>query len=216
MYNGETKVKRQEGGETMPLEVTSERDPRPEDAEAVRAGLLAFNVAHVGEPDYAPVNLFLRTPEGTVVGGLLGHRRWGWLYVDKLWIHEDYRGGGEGSRLLRQAEEEAIAAGCTEAVLDTFSYQARPFYEKHGYTVYAILEGYPPGYCQYFLRKTLVPAEPNSPPPPASHPSGHLPAAESLVRASAEPPAQQAEVLLRAAQGSQKTPQEQLLRSMNE
>jgi hypothetical protein len=57
---------------------------------------------------------------------------------------------------LSAAEAEAVAAGCTDAVLDTFSFQARGFYERHGYHVYATLEGYPPGYRQLFLHKRLV------------------------------------------------------------
>jgi endonuclease/exonuclease/phosphatase (EEP) superfamily protein YafD len=37
----------------------------------------------------------------------------------------------------------------------TFSFQARPFYEKFGYEVFATLEDYPPGHRKYFLRKAL-------------------------------------------------------------
>jgi hypothetical protein len=37
------------------------------------------------------------------------------------------------------------------AVLETFSFQARGFYERHGYHVYATLDGFPPGYQQLFL-----------------------------------------------------------------
>ena len=139
------------------LEITSELQPSEADLRAVRDGLLAFNVAHIGQdPQPAPVTLFLRDRTGQVVGGLLGGWRWGWLYVDKLWVHESYRGGGAGSQLLRTAEAEALAAGCTDAVLDTFSFQARSFYEQHGYTVYATLEGFPPGHRQFFFHKRLV------------------------------------------------------------
>ena len=56
---------------------------------------------------------------------------------------------------MQGAEELALSRGCTDAILDTFEYQARPFYEKLGYPVYATLEGYPPGYRQYYLRKRL-------------------------------------------------------------
>ncbi|MDP3936617.1 MAG: hypothetical protein Q8R92_00595 [Deltaproteobacteria bacterium] len=44
---------------------------------------------------------------------------------------------------------------CAHAHLDTFSYQARPFYERHGYTLFATLDDYPPGHKRYFLRKAL-------------------------------------------------------------
>jgi len=53
-------------------------------------------------------------------------------------------------------ESEATQQGCTHAHLDTFSYEARPFYEKLGYDLFATLEDYPPGYCKYFLKKSLI------------------------------------------------------------
>ena len=56
---------------------------------------------------------------------------------------------------MRRAEEIARDRGCVAAVLDTFEFQARPFYERLGYVRFATLEGYPPGYRQYYLRKTL-------------------------------------------------------------
>ena len=36
-------------------------------------------------------------------------------------------------------------------------YQARPFYEKLGYELFGTLDGYPPGYRQFYLRKSLGP-----------------------------------------------------------
>lgn len=50
--------------------------------------------------------------------------------------------------------------------------------------------------------------------PLTRHNTGDLPEEETLVRASEEPPANQSNVLLRAAQGSQETPEEQLLRPL--
>jgi hypothetical protein len=37
--------------------------------------------------------------------------------------------------------------------LDTFEYQALPFYERHGYELFGTLDGYPPGWRQYHVRK---------------------------------------------------------------
>lgn len=138
------------------LILTSEPHPSEADVRTVRDGLLAFNVEHVGrDPQFASLSLFLRDRSGEVVGGLLGGWRWGWLYIDKLWVRDSHRKHGGGSRLLQAAEAEALAAGCTDAVLDTFSFQARGFYERHGYKAYATLEGYPPGHRQIFLHKRL-------------------------------------------------------------
>ena len=125
-----------------------------EDEAKVIRGLLAFNEAWIGPSNEQPVRFVARDDEG-VVGGLIGHTRWSWLYVAKLWVHERARGRGVGTQLLTAAEDLARSRGCTNASLDTFEYQARPFYEKLGYELFGTLDGYPPGYRQFYLRKKL-------------------------------------------------------------
>ena len=136
-----------------PLEVSVEPHARPEDVDVVVSGLRAFNVGIIGDAGYEPLHVFLRDERGAVVGGLIGHFRWRWAYVEKLWVSEGHRGGGHGRRLMSVAEARAVAARCLGIYLDTFEFQARPFYEKLGYEVFGTLEGYPPGYRQYFLAK---------------------------------------------------------------
>lgn len=127
----------------------------PADVAAIARGLLLFNEARIGPAHEQPVTLVVRDPEGEVVAGLLGVTRWTWLYVAKLWVAESERGSGLGSRLMRRAEEIARERGCVAAMLDTFEFQARPFYERMGYVLYGTLEDYPPGYRQHYLWKTL-------------------------------------------------------------
>ena len=126
------------------------------DLETVGNGLRAFNVAFIGEPNEQPVRILLRDAGDTVVGGLIGHIKWRWLYVAKLWLREDFRGRGHGAELLRAAEEHARSQGCIGAHLDTFEYQARPFYEKLGYEVFSTLDDYPPGHQRFFMKKALA------------------------------------------------------------
>jgi hypothetical protein len=65
----------------------------------------------------------------------------------------------EDVRFVLRADDGSVVGGvlgaCTDVSLDTFEFQARPFYEKLGYTIFGTLEGYPPGYRQYFLTKHL-------------------------------------------------------------
>jgi len=117
-------------------------------------GLLAFNEARIGPADERPVK-FVARDSGAVVGGILGHTRWRWMYIAKLWVDESARGQGLGTRLMEAAEDLARSRGCTDVSLDTFDHQARPFYEKLGYELFGTLEGYPPGSRQYYLRKRL-------------------------------------------------------------
>jgi GNAT superfamily N-acetyltransferase len=132
------------------------------DEAAVVRGLLAFNEARLGPSGEQPVKLVARDSAGAVVGGILGHTRWRWLYIAKLWVDERARGKGLGTLLMAAAEDLARSRGCTDVSLDTFDYQARPFYEKLGYELFGTLEGYPPGSRQYYLRKRLEPSGDNS------------------------------------------------------
>jgi GNAT superfamily N-acetyltransferase len=130
-----------------------------DDIDAVVAGLLAFNVARIGDPNEEPVQIFVRDSHGTILGGLLGDIKWRWMFVSKLWVSDDLRGAGYGSELMVAAEELARSRTCIGIYLSTFEFQARPFYEKLGYTVFGTLDGYPPGFCQHYLVKLLSPAE---------------------------------------------------------
>ncbi|GAC1685159.1 MAG: GNAT family N-acetyltransferase [Gemmatimonadaceae bacterium] len=137
-----------------PLIAVEER-PADADADVVLKGLRAFNVSVIGDPYETPIGVFVRDEQGRVVGGLLGTAKWRWLYVSKLWLPESRRGRGEGARLMAAAECWARERDCLGIFLDTFEYQALPFYQKLGFDLYGTLEGYPPGYRQFYLRKLL-------------------------------------------------------------
>ena len=121
----------------------------------VRESLMQFNEARVGADGHTSLNLVEHDADGTVIGGLLGGTYWGWMYVDILWVDEKHRQKGIGSKLLAEAEREAMRRGCHHVHLDTMSWQAPDFYQKHGYEVIGILPDIPSGHQKYLLQKTL-------------------------------------------------------------
>ena len=126
-----------------------------EDEDVLHQGLSAFNRAVVGEEHYQPLNLFVRDDGGAILGGLLAVTYWNWCAVSVIWIHDDLRGKGYGRRLLQLAEEEASRRGCRGVMLDTMSFQALPFYQKLGFTVYGQIEDFVDGHTRYYLTKRL-------------------------------------------------------------
>jgi ribosomal protein S18 acetylase RimI-like enzyme len=139
--------------------LTLEDNPVADDLEVVRAGLDAFNrsVIQTDKPaEFQSVYVLVRANDGTVMGGLLGGTWWGWLYISILWVHDDLRGQDFGSDLMRTAEQQGIKRGCHSAFVDTHSFQALPFYQKLGYTVFGELEDFPPGHTRYYLKKRLA------------------------------------------------------------
>lgn len=141
---------------TEDLSITLIETADPEDAKFVQERLCEFNEQKVGDEDHhQTLAIIIRDPHQHILGGLLGDTYWGWLYVAILWIDERLRGQGYGERLLATAEQEAIRRGCKHAHLETMSFQALPFYEKHGYTVFGVLEDLPEGHKKIFLQKRL-------------------------------------------------------------
>jgi GNAT superfamily N-acetyltransferase len=137
------------------FKISSEPDAHPDDVAVIEAGLNQFNFTVSAIRDVRHVAIFLRDATGIIHGGLIGIMWGGWLHIKNLWITEGLRHQGYGSRLLRAAEHEGRSADCCGAFLDTFSFQARPFYERHGYQCFGELQGHPPGHSHYFMRKSL-------------------------------------------------------------
>lgn len=65
------------------------------------------------------------------------------VHIKALVVKKEYRGQGLGMLLLKRLEEEAPKRGFKSITLSTKSYQAKDFYVKVGYEIYAYLEGVP-------------------------------------------------------------------------
>ena len=129
--------------------------PTENEIKYIREELNQFNNERVGEDGHTPLNIVEYDINGNMIGGILGGTYWGWMYVDILWVHENHRYKGIGSKLLREAEKEATCRGCHHVHLDTMSWQAPEFYQKHGYEVIGILPDIPNGNQKYLLMKAL-------------------------------------------------------------
>jgi GNAT superfamily N-acetyltransferase len=138
------------------LKIVSEPHAGPEELTFVREAIARHNVAVTRDTYYSPLAIFLRDERDAVMGGAFGDVWGGWLELKFLWVAEPLRGQGFGERLLRTAEEEARTHGCRGIFLNTFSFQARPFYERFGYEVFGELPHYPAGHSLFFMKKILA------------------------------------------------------------
>ena len=139
------------------FEITEEPSLDAADTQRVYDGLVATDPQ--GQPrGYMPLVVTLRDDDSQLRGAVLASTIWNWLSTDALWVDPALRGLGHGRRLMVEAERIAGGRGCTQARLDTFDFQARGFYERLGYAVYAELEDFPPGHAQFHMRKILAPA----------------------------------------------------------
>ena len=92
--------------------------------------------------------------EGEIIAGGRGIVNMGALEVRGLWVDEELRGSGVGSRILAAIEDEARRRGASRVMLYTYSWQAQTFYEKAGYTVFSTFD-YPDGYQRVDMQKEL-------------------------------------------------------------
>ena len=140
---------------TTRLSIVTDLAPTVDEVGQVRHGLMAFNESHAGPAQVDRFAVYLRDVNNTIQGGLVGFLAWRWMTVDLLWVTESLRSQGYGSALLREAEALARHVGCVGAKLDTYEFQAKVFYEKHGYAVFGVLEGYPASTRTYYFQKAL-------------------------------------------------------------
>lgn len=102
------------------------------------------------------INRFIEDKCGNIVAGILSKMYcWKCIYIDAVWVKEEYRKDGLGSKLIEEIEKIAKEKDCNLIHLDTFDFQAKDFYIKHGYEVFGILDECPEGHKRYFMKKNL-------------------------------------------------------------
>ena len=100
--------------------------------------------------------------DGSVTGGATGYGSFDWVFLELLFVPETLRGKGVGSELLARVEAFAREHKMLGVWLDTFNFQARPFYERHGYAVFGTIDNHPSGGQRYFLQKRFDAANPST------------------------------------------------------
>lgn len=137
------------------MDIVLKLNPESADIAPIRDGIIAHNQAKGGDPKWQPFALHLKDDSGTILGGLNGYTVYDWLFIELFHLSEASRGQGHGRALMARAEEFARERGCIGIWLDTFSFQARPFYEKLGFTVFGTIANHPVGGARYFMQKRL-------------------------------------------------------------
>lgn len=131
---------------------------KQEDSDYIRKKVIEHNQKCLSDEEKAPsenISFVVKNEKEEIVGGVTAKIFWHHLHVDYLWVSEEYRQGGYGSKLMKHIEEFAIEKECRLINLDTFSFQAPDFYKKLGYKVIGVSEDHPKGHNQYYLEKRL-------------------------------------------------------------
>jgi GNAT superfamily N-acetyltransferase len=99
---------------------------------------------------------FVALDGAAFIGSVSGLHYGKWFYLTDLWLEKPYRRQGYGAALLRKMEEKANQQGVKHIWTWTAGYEAAPFYQKQGYTIFCEFEDYyPTGHSRIGLRKQL-------------------------------------------------------------
>ena len=115
----------------------------------------AYNRSKREEAESEPLNLYVEDEKGNLMAGLVAETFGNWLEIEYLFVKEELRGQGIGSKLLQQAESEAKKRNCCFAFVNTYQFQAPDFYLSHGYKEVFALQDYPYTGQRYYYQKDL-------------------------------------------------------------
>ncbi|MBX5198799.1 GNAT family N-acetyltransferase [Rhizobium sp. NZLR10] len=139
----------------LPILEILPNEPTAEERNEVLKLLLDLNAPHtthlIEQPD---LGIVLRDPDTfDIIGGLYAVEEYNWLFIKYLVVPAARRGEGFGTKLMEQAERIARERACLGIFLDTFDFQAKPFYLKLGFEQFGELEGDAQTPRRFFLRK---------------------------------------------------------------
>ncbi|MBZ0311110.1 GNAT family N-acetyltransferase [Clostridium butyricum] len=135
------------------------RQSNEEESELIVDKIVEYNLSKVPiiqESSFIWINRVIIDTDGNIIAGINSKMYcWNCLYIDVLWVKEEYRKSGIGSKILNEIEKVAKDKGCYLIHLDTFDFQAKDFYIKHGYDIFGILDECPQRHKRYFMKKII-------------------------------------------------------------
>ncbi|MGO5065368.1 MULTISPECIES: GNAT family N-acetyltransferase [unclassified Clostridium] len=135
------------------------RESSSEESDLIVDRLVEYNLSKVPvkqEDTFLWINRVVEDTKGEIIAGILSKIYcWNCLYIDALWVKEEYRKDGLGTKLLKEVEKIANDKNCKLIHLDTFDFQAKDFYIKHGYEIFGILDECPENHKRYFMKKNI-------------------------------------------------------------
>lgn len=130
-------------------------DGNQSDIDEIHNMLRSYNLSKREKSEDIPLGVYYEDEAGKKLAGLTGETFGNWLCIKYLFVSENLRNQGIGSKIMAAAENEARNRGCKYVFVDTFSFQAPAFYEKSGYSCVFSLTNYPYAEERHYYVKEL-------------------------------------------------------------
>lgn len=129
------------------------------EADLIVDRIVEYNLSKVPGKQEVPllwINRVIEDTNGEIIAGILSEMYcWNCIYIDALWVKEEYRKDKLGTKLLKEIEKIAKEKDCHLIHLDTFDFQAKDFYIRHGYEIFGVLDECPENHKRYFMKKNI-------------------------------------------------------------
>ena len=127
--------------------------PVESDIKEILDQLIRFNRDYLEIDKREPLAVWCKDDDGRKIGGITGVTFGKWLEIKYLWVEQAQRGSRIGTELLKKIESAGKTRGCRYILLDTFEFQAKPFYEKNGFENVLTIDEYPLAGKRHYLVK---------------------------------------------------------------
>lgn len=132
-----------------------QEEPILADEEVLNNGISDEAVLKKNMDRIKPFRIYIKDQNRIVLGGISGTIIYGSLYIDMLWLNEKLRHQGLGKKLMMEAEEVGLKKNCKFVTVHTMDWEALTFYQKLGFDIEFVREGYQNDSKMYILRKKL-------------------------------------------------------------
>ncbi|MHA1542860.1 MAG: GNAT family N-acetyltransferase, partial [Candidatus Hodarchaeales archaeon] len=135
-------------------------DDSKESMKILHEGLHKYVSEHVGKLrkkyQEIQIKLVIKNLEGKVIGGLSAGTTLKTMYLSYLWVDMKHRRLDYGRDLLATAERIAVENSCISWQGNVLSFQSPEFFQKLGFEIFGVSDGYPDSIKEYFLIKRIA------------------------------------------------------------
>ncbi|AHE65828.1 acetyltransferase [Legionella oakridgensis ATCC 33761 = DSM 21215] len=117
----------------MTFKLSFLENPDPDDVQILTNGIKAYAKQQRSFDSLDFFACFIRDADNSIVGGCSGGTLYGGLHIDNLWVSEQIRHQGWGTKLMQAALKYGSEKGCAFATVNTMDWEAIEFYKKLGF-----------------------------------------------------------------------------------
>lgn len=136
------------------MKISIIEDPTDEETSSIEKGVLDYGLTQV--EGIAPTKwAFHAVEDGQLLGGATGRIHFTQFYLDLVWVKEEFRSKGVGTVILASIVDFARENKCKRILLNTMNVNAVRLYEKLGYKILSVIEGYVDGFDLYYMAQEI-------------------------------------------------------------